>query len=189
MVLRKKQNTQKRVIVHLGNRGLDFKKEPRFEKTFTFARRFKNFLFKGIDIRHGKSSLSNWEQQTGDALKKLREMKNSSINMISSDMFVGYYDNMTLKKTKIVNSRESKSYSEQLFSVALKKLKPKGTFFVTIDNENAGFVIAAAKKAGFKKENITFKEIKRQLERGNSYWTRSWESNSDRKMFKIRFQK
>lgn len=185
----KKRITQKRVVVHLGNRGLGLFREKKFEKTTRLASRFRNLLFKGIDIREGKSTLPNWKQGTGDAIKKLKKFKDSSVNMISSDMFVGYYDKNLTKKFQISSEDTRNTYAKKILKLGYRKLKPKGTFYVTTDFITADQIIRSAVEAGFSSEKITRHLIYPDQEAKNSYWTKYWDAKTNRRMVKIRLEK
>lgn len=189
-----KKKRAPRIIVHVGNAGLGYKKansnwtldaakkdEVFFEKTRKLSSRMvpKMGLIKFVGIDLSKEQLSGkdrslWEQKSTDAVSGLTKMKDNSISMISSDMTIGYYD-AKLSDPRFVSGRwPSANYAADFFEVAKPKLKKGGVIYLTVDLSRIHMIREAALVAGFEQKNISVQQITEKGMKENSFWTNVW---------------
>lgn len=188
-----KTTRKKPLVVHLGNRGVTttsfFLKEKLYEKTIAFAKRFKSLNFIGIDPHGFPRTRKNWKQLRTDALKGLNKLEDNSVNMISSDMMIGYYGKRASFPLVLEYPNIARTYATNVFKIARKKLKSKGIIYATVDADRVELIIKSATAAGFSKEKISITKIAKENEAKNSFWTKEFAENHLTEMFKIRIEK
>ncbi|GEM_PF-1933618 len=156
----------KRKIVHLGNVG-----EDAAYRSKMLAKRFPNFEFYGVDLKGIDSSVyvhegmrfskfsnrkerllekvpENLVQLKTDFLGGLSKFKDNSIDMVTSDFALGFYEKAhSLLKLKILNigrsisglAKSSKEYTSEVITQIHRKLKPNGKIVVYYFVDNLNF--------------------------------------------------
>ncbi len=199
-MLRPNAPKRRRLVVHLGNVGLNLKGEHPSEKTRNHAERFPRFDFIGIDPRPDTSPKPpNWRQFEEDAVRGLKKLEDNSADVISSDIALGYYgkpinpiddkyyvDRMSLKEDEAIDLLEVKfmdnpllrlgshnreRYTAESLKLAFKKLKPGGKLLVSVGAQVKESVMGALLNAGFEPKKIRAREFT-EKETGKTFWTR-----------------
>lgn len=164
------RTTPKRLVVHLGNMG-----SHRGEKTRKYAKRFPNIKFIGIDLTPlvrlpGEAKKPrNWKQQQGDFFTRLRRQKPDSVDVISSELAVGYYGR---PEQNMESDRSRPAPTTQLLKTIHEKLKPGGKCFLVVDSIIRDRLLEMLANTPFRPEKISFYRIPTQhMDRTN--WMRS----------------
>lgn len=164
----KKTPLRKRVVVHLGNTA-DTTGFVLAEKTNAYSARFPNTQFIGIDVLPVPGTRrNNWQQIKASFNAGLKRLKNNSVDLISSEMALGYYDSKSngLRQSKTGNY---KYYTQTTIKTAFQKLRPGGKLQIAVTQEVIGDIIAALKKAGFKEKNTGLNKIKKDSAKRTAY--------------------
>ncbi len=174
---------KKRVIVHLGNVGSGKTKVGTIkinhfpaQKTFAYAKKFPNFKFIGIDALHlglyMQIKPKNMNQIKAGFKGGLGKLKDNSVDLISSEMALGYYGS----KFKGVNKSQKGNYREYTKKVterAYKKLKSGGKLLIALDSDIIASVFDSLVSVGFKPENIKAKLMTKK-ESQRTYWLENY---------------
>jgi len=154
----KKETTQeKRRIIHLGNvrdRGIT-QGEPRTAaKTRRYAKRFRKFQFVGIDIAPmpGRRP-KNLEQRRKNFSEGLEKEIDNSVDLISSEMALGYYKAYPKSMIDTKSSRKRRKHTKETIKLAFIKLKPGGKMHITVGNPVLREILKTLKKTGFEVEH------------------------------------
>jgi len=179
-----KTTPKKRIIVHLGNVGYDSAR-----KTRTYADRFNEFKFVGIDKKnihaHTTNKVSipkNLKQIESEFLTGILKLKDKSVDLITSDFAVGHY--ALKEKEKIHGSFGSpktylshKEYTERIMQLCYNKLKVGGkaifvVFVSPLEENNAlGNIKLGIKNIPFQKVDVQTLSPEK-LKNISSHWSR-----------------
>ncbi len=155
---------KKRLIVHLGNID-DFRKirlswetraKPReAAKTAEYADRFQGMHFIGIDQLELKETLSqNWTQFKADFKEGLERLKDNSVDLISSEMSLGYYGPKFEGIRQSLKGKGYKKHTYRTMEVAFRKLKRGGKIHIVVAGTTSELIVRALKRAGFEEKKI-----------------------------------
>ena len=126
-----KDKQDKVIIVHLGNIGLDDA-----AKTRQYAKRFQNFRFYGIDLAKLTGQIpSNWEQIKTNFLNGLSIFQDDSIDIVSSELGLGYYNANGEISDPFFNKIELEKiekYTKNVVECIFKKLKKGGKLLIVV---------------------------------------------------------
>ncbi len=150
------------IFVHLGNVGDPefFRRGPGADKTRKFAERFPQVDFVGVDLRAVEPTTKNWVQHQADFLTGLQKLEDNSVNHISSDLALGYYDAKGA-------CDDFWKYTEQVLKLAKRKLKQGGKLRISV-SENRKKIILLIKQLGF--SSIEVRPFSRE-EYNRTSWT------------------
>lgn len=109
-------------VVHLGNIGLD-----KGGKTRAYSERYPHKTFFGIDLNPNipEDRLANWQQHVGDFVSGLKQVRDNSVKVISSELAFGHYG-------KDWKSPISVEYNAQILNLAYRKLRPGGKIIIVV---------------------------------------------------------
>ena len=168
--MRRKPTRQKPVFVHLGNVG----DSHRAHKTQSYAARFKNMKFIGIDILPLKSRKSNWRQIEAEFKEGLDQLPDNAVSVISSEAAFGYYipehvERFTESYLESHRARELQ-YNTETLQTAYRKLRPGGKLMFAVEKTVWDKKLKPAfEHTPFKQENITVRPFtKKEYERTTS---------------------
>ena len=114
--------TAKRRIVHLGNVG-----GVQARRTAEFAARFPQFEFIGIDVKKARPNTANWIQFKGDFVRGLKHIPLNSIDLVSSELAVGYYGVRPHLSMKRIDA-----HAVRTIAVAYLRLKKGGKLLLVV---------------------------------------------------------
>jgi len=148
-----------RVVVHLGNVG-DISSSGFAAKTDSYSSRFPETKFIGIDssFLSLKSKRNNWQQMKTTFNAGLRKLKDNSVDIISSELALGYYDSKTTETTN-AGQGNFKRYTKTTINTAFKKLKSNGKLQLAVTGSVVLNVLEALKKAGFQEKKAVMYEL------------------------------
>ena len=143
----------KRVVVHLGNiddYGQLHDHTVTARKTRMYSERFPNVEFVGIDKRPLRGERpENLTQYLADFKEGLEKRGDASVDVISSEYALGYYDReQTLSEASI--DRHARS----VIKTAFAKLKEGGKIHIVVSEKVCDRVVSVLASAGFKPEKI-----------------------------------
>jgi|GEM_PF-1932677 len=171
---------RKRIVVHLGNIGYhdtSTKKEGEVYykstlpanqiKTHKYAKRFRDIDFIGIDLKkYTQFRPKNWMQMQLDFLDGLKKLENNSIDLISSEMSVGYY-------TKGAKEIFDETYNRQLLNLAYQKLVPGGKLMIALTTPRLKLLRQIIIESQFPKRKRKIKLMTKK-EQERTYWLQKY---------------
>jgi len=156
---------RKKVIVHLGNvddarkTSIGGKTEYReAAKTAEYANRFPDFQFIGIDKLKLNPKEANWLQIEADFMEGLERLENNKVDVISSEMAVGYFG-PRFTGARNAKNKGYKTHTAAVLVSAYKKLRPKGRMHLVVRGELVHLIKKSLLQAGFEEEKITMKKM------------------------------
>jgi hypothetical protein len=157
MVRRKKP-----IVVHLGGVGYG---EKALEKSRRYARRFPGINFKAVDVKpYPGEKPGNLETVEADFRKGLEREKDSSVDLISSEMALGFYG---------ARYRDYNEHALETFKAAHRKLRKGGKLMFVVDSLMADRMKKDLVEAGFAGENVSARRVSAK-ERQRTFWMREW---------------
>jgi len=177
---------RRRLVVHVGNVGARCEGEIPSDKTRRYAKRFPGFDFVGIDPRPDNSAKPpNWRQLKESDVNGLKRLKDNSVDIISSDMGLGYFTESGA--FALSGSDTRRRHIEKSLKLAFEKLKPKGKLLISVGGaklKNA--VRKALLRAGFEPKKIHARAFTKN-ENGRTVWTEFFSRGT--KLYQIIAQK
>ncbi|MFH1664044.1 MAG: hypothetical protein ABH986_04535 [archaeon] len=143
-----------RVVVHLGNIDDTPKKE-------NYSKSFPEVQFVGIDAKKPafKNRLpNNWRQITASFNSGLKKLRDNSVDLISSEIALGYYGKKFNGVTETFQT-DFKKHTRDSIKTAHKKLKPGGKLMIVADNYVVLLILESLRKAGFENKNVSYYEL------------------------------
>lgn len=166
---RKLLEKKPRLIVHLGNVG-DIQPGTGIfaAKTHKYAGRFKNFSFVGIDSIGLMPQQPNCRQIKADFFDGLKQLKNNSADIISSELALGHHTEGGREYHR--PDEYVHEYTHETLKEAYKKLKTGGKLMVLVSEHVVPVMEHAFFGTPFRKEKITVRPITdKELHR--THWT------------------
>ena len=183
-----------KVVVHLGNVGDRSPDEVPLEKTLRYSERFKDVYFIGIDLKPapaGSRLPANVRQIRTDFLTGLRMLSDGSVDIISSEMGLGYYDGLGREYEPTTDGKMSwqgskmtliefqahnqgvLDYTKEVLVVSYDKLKVGGKINIAVDGSAFNMVKAALDESRFESEKV---EVRKFTDADNkrTLWTRQF---------------
>jgi len=164
-----KNRGRKPVIVHLGNIDDYSEKDGLASKTASYSERFPKFKFIGIDLTYlylrPPASLT-WEQLKASFESGLKKLKDNSVDIISSEMALGYYGSNNIFHPKLYDYKEHTCHS---IKIAYKKLRKGGKLLIAVGDDVIDLIKQAVKEAGFRKNKVEIR-LMTEKERKRTTW-------------------
>lgn len=164
-----KRPKKKVTVVHLGNVDTYGSLKP-VVKTEKYAQRFPEVNFIGIDRLPIKPTHSNWVQLRGDFHDELMKLENNSVDIISSELALGYYS-----RHSDPWQGDYKNHTKTVISQAHQKLKTGGRIYIAVGPDIIDNVVDSLKKIGFNKIKV---EKLRSKAKERTHYIQIFQSNA-----------